>query len=81
MIPELPAPSDWLFLALVIALPLMKPAVAYPIVLPDLIFSLLLLAWPSEAASSADSSVGRQASFGVPVSLYFELRALPGCHS
>lgn len=36
--------SEWLLVTLVLSLPFMKPAVSYPIVLPDLIFLLLLLA-------------------------------------
>src|SRR5689334_3304659 len=37
-------PSDWLFLALIAALPIMKPDISYPVVVPDLVFLLLVLA-------------------------------------
>ena len=35
-------PSNWLLLVLIAALPIMKPAIAYPIVLPDLAYLLLV---------------------------------------
>jgi O-antigen ligase len=35
-------PSDWLLLVLIATLPIMKPSVSYPMVLPDLIFLLLV---------------------------------------
>ncbi|HET7605024.1 MAG TPA: O-antigen ligase family protein [Sphingomicrobium sp.] len=36
------APSDWLLLALIAALPLMKPPLSYPVVLPDILLLLLV---------------------------------------
>jgi O-antigen ligase len=38
------APSDWLLLALIAALPLMKPPLSYPLVLPDILFLMLAAA-------------------------------------
>lgn len=43
--------SDRLLLLLILSLPLMKPALAYPVVLPDLIFAALLLAFMVEIVS------------------------------
>jgi hypothetical protein len=40
--------AEWLFVALVASLPFMKPAVSYPIVLPDLVFLLLLFVLGAE---------------------------------
>ena len=34
--------ADWVLLALIATLPIMKPAVSYPVVLPDLLFLLLI---------------------------------------
>lgn len=46
--PRPTAISEWLLLALIVSLILMKPAVAYPVVLTDLIFLLLLAAFAVE---------------------------------
>jgi putative inorganic carbon (hco3(-)) transporter len=36
--------TEWLLVALVLSLPFMKPAISYPLVLPDLVFLLLFFA-------------------------------------
>ena len=43
--------GDWLLLALIVLLPLMKPPVDYPVIVADLVFPLLLGAVVVEAAS------------------------------
>ena len=45
--------SGWLLVALIVALPLMKPAVAYPLVASDLIFVLLAAALAFEVATQS----------------------------
>jgi len=55
-------PGDWLLLTLVALLPLMKPAVAYPVVLPDLVFVALVLVVTFEVAC-ARRSLGWNALF------------------
>src|SRR5689334_2135577 len=44
-------PGDWLLLALAVSLPLMKPAVDYPVVLSDLIFVALVIVVAIEVAA------------------------------
>jgi O-antigen ligase len=44
-------PGDWLLLALIALLPLMKPAVRYPVIFADLVFVLLLIAVAVEVAA------------------------------
>lgn len=48
-------PGDWLLLALVFLLPLMKPPVHYPIILADLVFVALVIAVIVEAAAGRRS--------------------------
>lgn len=55
--------SDWLLLLLIAALPVMKPPVAYPVVLPDLVYLLLLGALAVEAAQGKRRLTWTQANF------------------
>ena len=48
-------PGDWLLLALIALLPLMKPAVRYPVIFADLVFVLLLIAVALEVAAERRS--------------------------
>jgi O-antigen ligase len=48
------APSDWLFLALIFAVPLMKPAVSGEMIVADLLFLLLA------AAAAIETLIGRR---------------------
>jgi O-antigen ligase len=63
MAEQLSGPA-WLLLALVVALPLMKPAIGYPMVLPDLVFVLLAAAIALEAAAGR-LAIGWDAAFTV----------------
>jgi len=51
-------PADWLLLALIAVLPLMKPAVRYPVIFADLVFVLLLIAVALEVAAGRRSLRG-----------------------